>query len=72
MSGNSGVPVDPVDPAKKTSEIAGPTADEATVSMDLVHAKCYWNDVEYSQGERVNAADQCYECSYGRWVEIDD
>ena len=36
MSDNTVVNVDPVDPAKKTSEIAGPSADEATVSMEMM------------------------------------
>ena len=69
---DTGVSVDTVDASKKNSEIVGATADEATVSMDLQDAKCYWNDVEFSQGARVNSGGICYECSYGRWVEQED
>lgn len=65
-------PVEAVDPSKKTSEIAGPTADEATVAMDLEGAKCHWNDVEFEQGQQVVNDGTCYECSFGRWVQIDD
>jgi len=66
---DTGVSVDAVDPSKKNSEIVDATADEATVSMELQNAKCYWNDVEYSQGSRVNSGGKCYECSFGHWVE---
>jgi len=71
MSDNSGVAVESVDPAKKTSEITGLTSDEATVSMDLADAVCFWNDTEYAQGSRVNTDGKCYECSFGRWIEIE-
>ena len=69
---DTGTSVDAVDPSKKTSEIVAATADEATVSMDLQDAKCYWNDVEYNRGTRVNSAGKVYECSFGRWVEQED
>lgn len=72
MSDNAAVTVEPADPAKTTSEIAGPTADEATVSMEMMNANCYWNDAEYSQGQRVSTDGKCYECSFGRWIEVDD
>ncbi|MFQ5659317.1 MAG: hypothetical protein ACE5GZ_02755 [Gammaproteobacteria bacterium] len=72
MSDNPAAAVDPVDPVKKTSEIAGPTGDEATVSMELLDAKCLWNDAEYEQGQRVSADGKCYECSFGRWIEVED
>ena len=71
MSDNM-VKVDPADPAKKTSEIAGPSADEATISMELMNENCYWNDREYKLGQRITTGDKCYECSFGRWLEIDD
>lgn len=64
--------VDPVDSSKKTSEIIDGTAGEATVKMDLQSAKCHWNDVEFSQGDRVEAEGQCYECSFGRWLPVED
>jgi hypothetical protein len=71
MSENGDV-VEPIDPAKKSSEVAGPTSDEATVSMEMMDAKCYWNDAEYSNGDRVNAEGKVYECTYGRWIQIED
>ena len=63
--------VDVADPSKKTSEILGPTSDEATVQMSELTQKCYWNDVEYEQGARVEAGNDCYECSFGRWIPLD-
>ena len=64
--------VEPVDPAKKTSEIIDATAGEATVKMDQQDAKCYWNDAEFSQGERVDVGGTCYECNFGRWLPVED
>ncbi len=64
--------VDAVDPSKNTSEILGPTSDEATVQMDQMEEKCYWNDVEFSTGDQINSEGKCYECSFGRWVEMED
>ena len=69
---DSGISVDAIDPSKKNSEIVSATADEATVSMELQDAKCYWNDTEYTRGARVNSGGICYECSFGRWVEQED
>ena len=64
-------PVEQIDPAKKTSEIVGPMSDEATVNMALQNEKCYWNDVTFTQGDQVTLGDECYECSFGRWVKIE-
>ena len=72
MSDNEGVSVDPADPAKKTSEIAGPSADDATVSMDMMSETCFWNDQEFKLGARINSEGKTYECSFGRWIESDD
>ena len=72
MPDNNMVKVDPAVPGKKTSEKAGPSADEATVSMELMSENCYWNDKEYKLGQRVTDGSKCYECSFGRWLEIDD
>lgn len=63
-------PVDPADPGKKTSEIVGPMSDEATVKMELQDAVCHWNDQEFQQGAQVEADGVCYECSFGRWIQI--
>jgi len=65
-------PVEAVDPARKTSEILGPSSNEATVQMSEIEEKCYWNDAEFSLGDRVTADGKCYECSFGRWVEAED
>lgn len=66
------VRVDIADPSKKTSEILGPTSDEATVQMSELTERCYWNGVEYAQGVRIMAGNECYECSFGRWITLDD
>ncbi len=64
--------VEAVDSSKKTSEILGPTSDEATVQMDQLEEKCYWNDAEFSNGDQVTNGGKCYECSFGRWIEMED
>lgn len=64
--------VEPAAPGRKTSQILGPTGGEATVKMDLQDAKCYWNDAEFSQGDRISLKDECFECSFGRWVPVED
>ena len=66
------ISVEPVDPAKKTSEILGPMSEEATVQIDKQNEKCFWNDAEFSQGDQVSHDGDCYECSYGRWLKVDD
>ena len=69
---NDAVPVEAPDPAKKTSEILGPMSEEATVRTDLQNEKCYWNDAAFSHGDQVTVEGKCYECSYTRWLEVDD
>lgn len=64
--------VEPVDNSKKNSEVLGPTSDEATVQMDQLEEKCYWNDAEFTGGDQVSNGGKCYECSFGRWIEIED
>ena len=65
-------PVDPIDPAKKTSRVTDEIGDEITVSMDLMNAKCIWNDQEFTQGDRIENDGKCYECTFGRWVMVGD
>ena len=65
-------PVEPIDPAKKNSEILGPTSDEATVQMDMQDDKCFWNDAEFSQGDEISSDGKSYTCSFGRWLERED
>ncbi len=65
-------PVEPAAPGKKTSAILGPNSDEATVQMDQMEQKCYWNDAEFSSGDQVSTGGKCYECSFGSWVQVGD
>jgi hypothetical protein len=65
------IDVKAADPSKKTSEILGPTSDEATVQMSELDQKCFWNDVEYNQGQQVVAEGKKYECSFGKWIPLD-
>jgi len=65
------IKVDAAEPSKKTSEILGPTSDEATVQMSELDQKCYWNDVEYAQGARISDKGKRYECSFGKWIPLD-
>ena len=72
MADNSPTPVEAVDPAKNTSTILESMGGETTVKMDMQDAKCYWNDEEFSRGQQVTLDDDCYECSFGRWVKVED
>jgi len=65
-------PVEPVDPVKRTSDVLGLMSEEATVQISKQNEKCYWNDDEFSHGDQVDTDGDCYECSYGRWVKVDD
>jgi hypothetical protein len=72
MSNSNPVEVEAPDSSKKTSDILGPMSEEATVRMDLENQQCYWNDREFSHGDQVIVDEKRYECSYTRWVEVDD
>ncbi len=63
-------PVEAVDPAKKTSTITGPVADDATVLTTNDDIKCYWNDEEFANGDRITTEGKSYEASNGQWVEV--
>ena len=63
--------VDAADPSKKSSEILGPTSDEATVQMSELKQKCFWNDVEYDQGAQISVEGKKYECNFGKWLPTD-
>ena len=63
--------VDPADPARRNSEILGPTSDEATVQMSEMDEKCYWNDVVYEQGASITTGNASYVCSFGKWIPSD-
>ena len=62
--------VEPVDPGKKTSAITGPVDGDATVLTTDADVKCYWNDEEFDNGDRITAEGKCYEASNGKWVEV--
>ncbi len=64
-------PVDAPDSSKKNSEVMASSSDEATVQMSDMDAKCYWNDAEFETGDKVTSEGKCYECSFGRWIELD-
>jgi len=64
--------VEPADPSKKTSQILDATSDEATVQMDQLNQECFWNDEAFAQGARIDVGGTCYECSFGRWVTVED
>ena len=63
--------VDAADPSKKNSEILGPTSDEATVQMSEMDQTCFWNDVEFQQGQSVISEGMEYQCSFGKWIPMD-
>jgi hypothetical protein len=72
MADNNAIPVEAVDPDKKTSSLLGPITEESTVQYNLKDQKCYWNDVEFEAGDRILNGGTCYECSYGRWVIVEE
>ena len=72
MADNNITTVEAVDPDKKTSSRLGLMSEEATVQLDLKDQKCYWNDQEFGPGDRVSNDGTCYECSYGRWVIVEE
>jgi hypothetical protein len=72
MADNNAIPVEAVDPDKKTSSRLGPITEESTAQSYLKDQKCYWNDIEFEAGDRILNDGTCYECSYGRWVIVDE
>lgn len=63
-------PVEAVDPAKNTSKITGPVDSDATVLTVEGNIKCFWNDEEFDNGDRVTSGGKTYEASNGSWVEV--
>lgn len=63
-------PVEAADPAKKTSRITGPVDNDATVLTTSDDIKCYWNDAEFDNGDRITTGGKNYEASNGQWVEV--
>lgn len=68
--GGKVTPVAQMDPARKTSDIVGPDDDEATVAMEQQDKMCYWNDEAFDDGDQVTLGDECYECSFSKWIKI--
>ena len=66
------VQVEPMDPSRKNSKVARSMSEADTVSMAGAVKRCYWNDTEYEQDERVCDNGICYECSLGYWVKLDE
>ncbi len=62
--------VDATDPARRNSVKTGPIGDEDTIQMEQADATCLWNDQEFAAGSRVTDGEHCYECSFGRWIQI--
>ncbi len=63
-------PVEAADPAKKTSKITGPVDNDATVLTTEFDLKCYWNDAEFENGDRVTCEGKSYEANNGMWIEV--
>lgn len=68
MSGSK--PVEAADPSKKTSPVTGPVDNDATVLTTDASIKCYWNDEEFENGDRVSCEGKTYEASNGKWIEV--
>ncbi|MGI9336110.1 MAG: hypothetical protein ACR2RL_23435 [Gammaproteobacteria bacterium] len=65
------VTVESMDGTKKNSPIAKPVEDQSTVLMSAASGKCFWNDREFVDGDRVLCNGTEYECSLGHWAETD-
>lgn len=66
------VKVEPMASARKNSKIARSITEADTVSMSGAAKRCYWNDTEYGQDDRVCDNGVCYECAFGYWVKLDE
>lgn len=62
------ISVEKMESGKKNSPITESIAEESTVMLDNVPAKCVWNDREFTDGQQVECDGQVYECNYGHWV----
>ena len=60
--------VDPMDSAKKNSEVLESLNGEQTVVLGE-EPKCYWNDVAFTDGSRVEDDGVTYECHMGFWLK---
>lgn len=65
------IPVEPLDPSKENSPIAGPVEDEGTVILNAASKFCLWNGEQYEEGKIVVSEGVAYECSLGQWVKTD-
>lgn len=63
--------VAPHDPARKNSPLVGPTEGESTIVMDASANRCIWNDEEFLDGALVECEGKTYECTFGRWAQVD-
>lgn len=70
-SGKDIITVEATNPARGNSVKTGPIGDEDTIQMEQADAVCLWNDQEFSAGSRVSDGEHCYECSFGRWIQVD-
>ena len=61
--------VEPMDPSKKNSPVAGPVAAEATIQMDAAGSTCVWNDQSFEEGSVVESGGASFECQMGQWVK---
>ena len=75
--------VEPMDPNKKNSVIAGPIWDEPTAIVDKASGPrkdgsfdfhpssntCHWNDVSFPEGALVENEGVTYECHFGKWIK---
>jgi len=64
--------VDPMEAKKKNSETADSLHGEKTVILGEEKSKCYWNDVEFSDGSKVCDNGVTYECHMGLWLKRDN
>ena len=63
--------VEPMDSAKKNSDMAESFSGERTVILGEEKTKCFWNDAEFPDGNSVCDSGRLYKCHMGVWIKQD-
>ena len=61
--------VEPMDSAKKSSDVAESLDGERTVILGEEKAMCLWNDAQFSEGSMVCDNGVKYKCHMGLWLK---
>jgi len=64
--------VDPMDEAKNNSQAVDSLSGETTIILGEEKSKCFWNDAEFNEGDKICDQGVAYECHMGIWVKRDE